>query len=356
MILLRYLARNIYKGSAMVLFILISLSLFYSMVRELDNIGEGTYGVIQMLQFLSMNVPSIMVDFLPLAVLLGSILSLGSLASGSEIIAMQSSGVSVKKLVNSVILAASLVALLNVILVNFVVPVSESYAKEFRSAHRQSRVSVTGRSGVWIKDEKNIIHIQQLYPDGNARGIKIFHLNNQNKLQSTTIAAKAIAEKQGWLLYSVKQSLLSDSRVEVKQYSEWLYKGQLSPQLLESMATDPHQMSIADLSHYIDFLTENSLSHTAESLFLWRKIYSPLGIIVMAVLAIPFVLGSQRQTNTGQRVLTGILLGLLYVVMNKLLIQVGEQVNLVPYLNALVPTFIFILITAWLIRRKIVSR
>jgi lipopolysaccharide export system permease protein len=356
MILLRYLARNMYKGSAMVLFILISLSLFYSMVRELDNIGEGTYGVFQMLQFLLMNVPAIMVDFMPLAVLLGSILSLGSLASGSEIIAMQSSGVSVKKLLISVTLAASMVALFTVILANIVVPYSEPYAKEFRSAHRQSRISMTGRSGVWIKDENNIIHIQQLYPDGNARDIKIYHLDKQDKLTSTTIAAKATAGKQGWLLHKVKQTLLSGPRMQVQQQDEWLYKGQLSDQLLESMATDPRQMSITDLSHYIDFLTENSLSHKAESLFLWRKIYSPLGIIVMAVLAIPFVLGSQRQSNTGQRVLTGILLGLLYVVMNKLLIQIGEQANLVPFINAFLPTFIFMLITAWLIRRKIATR
>jgi lipopolysaccharide export system permease protein len=356
MILLRYLALNIYKGSTMVLFILVSLSLFYSMVRELNHVGEGTYGVIQMLQFLLMNIPSVMVDFMPLAVLLGSILSLGSLASGSEIIAMQSSGVSVKKLLISVTLAASLVALFTMILSNFVVPYSESFSKEFRSAHRQSRISMTGRSGVWIKDENNIIHIQQLYPDGNARGVKIYHMDEQDKLIGTTFAAKATAGNQGWLLYKVKQSLLSESRIQVKELNDWLYKGQLSHNLLESMATDPHQMSITDLNHYIDFLTENSLSHKAESLFLWRKLYSPLGIIVMAVLAIPFVLGSQRQSNTGQRVLIGILLGLLYVVMDKLLIQIGERADLVPFINAFLPTFIFILITAWLIRRKIATR
>jgi lipopolysaccharide export system permease protein len=356
MIMLRYLALSIYKGSAMVLFILVSLSLFYSMVRELDNIGEGTYGVIQMVEFLLMNIPSIMVDFMPLAVLLGSILSLGSLASGSEIIAMQSSGVSVKNLLISVALSASLVALITVMLANFVVPVSESYSKEFRSAHRQSRISVTGRSGVWIKDVNNIINIQQLYPDGNARGIKIYHLDQQDKLVQTTIAAKAKANNQGWLLQKVKQTSISETHIEVKRFDEWLYEGQLSDQLLESMATDPRQMSITDLSQYIRFLSENSLSHNAESLFFWRKIYSPLGIIVMAVLAIPFVLGSQRQSNTGQRVLIGILLGLLYVVMNKLLIQVGEQANLTPFINALLPTLLFILITAWLIRRKIASR
>lgn len=353
MILARYLAMHIYKGSIMVLLILISLSLFYTMVRELDHIGEGTYGVIQMLQFLALKIPAIMIDFMPLAVLLGSILSLGNLASGSEIIAMQSSGVSVKNLIISVSLSALVVALFTLLVGNYVVPESETYAREFRTSHIQSRISINGRAGVWIKDETNVIHIQRLFPDGNARGIKIYHLDADDKLLSTTIADKAIAEAQGWLLVNVKQTALNGDPLQVKQFEQQYYEGQLSNKLLGSLATDPYKMSIRDLSNYIDFLTENSLSHKAESLFLWRKIYSPLGIIVMAVLAIPFVLGSQRQSNTGQRVLIGILLGLLYVVMNKLLIQLGEQLNLLPYINALLPTLIFIVITTWLIRRKL---
>ncbi len=353
MILARYLALHIYKGSIMVLLILISLSLFYTMVRELDHIGEGSYGVIQMLQFLALKTPALSIDFMPLAVLLGSILSLGNLASGSEIIAMQSSGVSVKKLLTSVSLAALLVALFNLVVGNFVVPESETYAREFRTSHIQSRISINGRAGVWIKDENNVVHIQRLFPDGNAKGIKIYHMDAEDKLLSTTLADKAMAEEQGWLLVNVKQTTLNEDHLTVEQFDQQIYAGQLSNKLLGSLATDPYQMSIKDLSNYIDFLDENSLNHKAESLYLWRKIYSPLGIIVMAVLAIPFVLGSQRQSNTGQRVLIGILLGLLYVVMNKLLIQLGEQLNLLPFINALLPTLIFILLTAWLIRRKL---
>jgi lipopolysaccharide export system permease protein len=356
MILLRYLSLHIHKGSAMVLLILVSLSLFYTMVRELGDIGKGTYGIIQMMEYLVLKVPAMMVDFMPLAVLLGCILSLGSLASGSELIAMQSSGVSVKNLLKSVSLIATIIALITLILANYVVPQSETYASELRTSHQQSRVSINGRSGVWIKDDRNVIHINRLYPDGNASGVKIYHLDSNDNLKSTTLAEKALARKQGWLLQKVKQTQLAGAINTVSQSDELFYQGQLSNKLLESLATDPYQMSIADLSLYIDFLAENSLSHKAESLYLWRKIYSPLSIIVMAVLAIPFVLGSQRQSNTGQRIVIGILLGLLYVVMNKLLIQIGEQANLVPYINALLPTLLFMMLTAWLIRRKIATR
>lgn len=353
MILQRYLASHIHKGSAMVLLILVFLSLFFTMIRELDDIGNGDYGLAQMFQYLLLKIPAIVVEFMPLAVLLGCILSLGSLASGSEIIAMQSSGVSLKKLIVSVVLSVTVIAIVTLMIADWIVPYSETYAREIRSSSLDSRVSIRAREGVWIKDENNVIHIQRLFPDGNARGIKIYQLDDNDKLITSLVASQALTSEQGWWLQQVKLSMMAADGIRVYEHDRWLYPGQLGQDLLESLVTNPREMSISDLSGYIDFLRENELLHDAESLSLWRKLYSPLTIIVMGVLAIPFILGSQRQSNTGQRIMTGILLGLLYVVLNRLLIQLGEQVQLVAYINALLPTLVFMLLTAWLIKRKI---
>jgi len=77
--------------------------------------------------------------------------------------------------------------------------------------------------------------------------------------------------------------------------------------------------------------------------------------MVMSILAIPFVLGSQRNSNAGQRIITGILLGLVYVVLDKVLIQLGEQLKVAAFVNALTPTLLFILFTAFLIHRKVIK-
>jgi lipopolysaccharide export system permease protein len=69
-------------------------------------------------------------------------------------------------------------------------------------------------------------------------------------------------------------------------------------------------------------------------------------------LAVPFVLGSQRQGNTGKRLITGILLGLSYVVVSPLITQFGVQINLLPMLNAIVPTLLFFMLAIYLLYRK----
>ena len=63
----------------------------------------------------------------------------------------------------------------------------------------------------------------------------------------------------------------------------------------------------------------------SESLTLWQKIYSPLTILIMSLLAIPFVLGSQRQSNTGYRIMVGMTIGLGFVVLQNILVRIGEQ-------------------------------
>lgn len=352
MIFTRYLALNIFKGTSLVLLILVSLSLFFTLVQQIDHLGKGQFGLLQFIQFLLLQIPEMVVEFMPLAALLGSILSLGSLASSSELIAFQSSGVSVKKFIVAVAQASLALAVLALLIADLVVPVSETTAAEIKASGIASRVSMHSKRGVWIKDGQNIIFVEQLFPNGNARNIEIYHLDEHDRLLATTAAQMATTNKQGWLLQDVRKTQLGYDKISEQNFDQLLYSGKLSDQLLQSLVVDPGQMSTLDLYSYVSFLDDNRLNHAAESLALWQKIYSPLTVVVMSLLAIPFVLGSQRNSNAGQRVVTGILLGLVYVILNRLLIQLGEQLQLVPFINAFIPTFIFILFTAFLIRRK----
>ena len=72
MILFRYLFAHIFKGSLLVLLILISLGLFFDLIRELDDLGQGSYGLLQMIEYLGLQTPLMMVEFMPLAILLGT--------------------------------------------------------------------------------------------------------------------------------------------------------------------------------------------------------------------------------------------------------------------------------------------
>ena len=352
MIINRYLMRAIHLGSFTVLLALVALGLLFVFIGELKDLGEGDYDLLAIAKFVGLSLPGKLVQLMPIAVLLGSILSLGSLASNSEIVAMQASGASLARLITSVLQAAVIMALLSFMLSEWVVPVSETTARSVKYQARDRTTALMVKEGLWIKDEFRVLHIDELLPGGIARNVKIFKLDPQGKLESITRVGRAIPIEQGWELQQVEQSLIGDNTVETSSLDRQIYNGSLSPELLQVLMIEPQQMSSSDLYAYLEFLEENKLSAKAEQLLFWQKLFSPLAVVVMCLLAFPFVLGVQRQGNTGQRLLIGVLLGLTFVVVNRLVTQVAVQAGVNPILVALLPILIFLSIAIFLLLRR----
>jgi len=352
MIINRYIIRTIHLGTFTALLALVGLGLIFLFVGQLDDLGEGRYDLLEIVKFVALSVPGKIVEFMPLAVLLGSILGLGALASNSEIIAMQASGVSLVKLVSPVVQAAAILAVLSFLLADWVVPDSETYARSVKNLAQEKTSALIVREGLWTKDDSRILHIGQLMPNGIARDIAIYELDKQGKLLSALKAERAIPLGQGWELQQVNKSVISDKKMETVSFDHMVYEGNLSRQLLEVLMIEPRQMSSNDLRAYLNFLDENKLDNRVERLIFWQKLLAPLTIIVMCLLAFPFVLGSQRQGSSGQRLLIGILLGLAFVVVDRLVIQLGTKFEINALIIALLPNMAFLGIAIYMLIKK----
>jgi len=349
MIVNRYIQRNIYLGTSSALLLLISLALFFTFVGELENLGEGSYGIGRVLEYLALRVPEMVVAFLPLAVLLGSMLSLGSLASNSELIAMQASGITVQRLLGAVLQAAFLVALIGFLLSEWVVPDTEVNALKIKNLSRQNSSALDTRQGLWLKDEWKIVHVAELLPNGYARDIQIYHLDGQGGLKTIIKAESAQPLGGGWELHQVKQTSMDEGLASSQQFEYLSYPGNLSHELLQVLLVEPRQMSSRDLFSYIRFLDENRLDAEVERLIFWQKMFAPLTIVIMCLLAIPFVLGSQRQSNTGQRLLLGIFLGLSFAIVDQVLTQLGVRIGAESIAIALAPNLLFFALAVYLL-------
>lgn len=352
MIINRLIIKQIHQGSLLALLVLVSLSLFFVFIGELEDVGKGNYNALNAIEYVALLLPGKVVEFLPLAVLLGTILSLGSLASNSEIIAMQAAGFSVINMFKAVIQAALIMAVLSFLLADWVVPQSETSARQNRSAAISQTTTVSGKKGIWIKDDAAILHIKLLMPSGIARDIEIHTLDNSGNLVSVIAAESAIPKGDYWRLLNVRETQFKDDVPQSYRYDELTYPGKISDKLLDALLIEPRQMSSSDLFTYIDFLKQNNLNAYTERLTFWQKVFAPFAVIIMCILAVPFVLGSQRQGNAGQRLMYGILIGLCYVVTERLFSQLGTRFAIYPVLNAFIPGFLFLSLAVFLLIKK----
>jgi lipopolysaccharide export system permease protein len=352
MILGRYILRQITQGALLTLLILVSISLFFTFIGELSDIGRGYYDMLHVSQYVALRIPGKVIEFMPLAVLIGTILSLGGLASNSEIIAMQAAGVSVARLLRWVIFSGMWLAFLTFVVADVVVPMTETTARTIRSSAISNTPALIGKKGIWLKDASQVIHIDVLTPGGRAMGIKIYRLDESGNLFQTLIAETATQIANQWRLKAVQSVQFEQDSVQTEEFDELIYTGKISNKLLDALLIEPRQMSSADLYDYKSFLVKNNLDNSVQSLTFWQKVFAPFTVIVMCLLAVPFVLGSQREGNAGKRLITGILLGLAYAVVSKLITQFGVQINLLPVLNAVAPNILFFILAIYLLYRK----
>ena len=98
----RYLIRAMLGGVLLVMVVLMTLFALFLFANQQDDIGQGAYSTLDALWFVLLHIPRQVYDLMPIAVLIGALLGLGSLARGSELTVMRAAGISVWRIAGSV--------------------------------------------------------------------------------------------------------------------------------------------------------------------------------------------------------------------------------------------------------------
>jgi lipopolysaccharide export system permease protein len=110
-------------------------------------------------------------------------------------------------------------------------------------------------------------------------------------------------------------------------------------------------LSFTGLLRLIGYLQDNHLDYAKYQLLFWRKLFEPLTVMAMMLFAIPFVLGQLRDTGAGQRLMIGVLIGIVFYVLNRVSLSYGALSSWPPMISAGAPTVILGMLAIWRLRR-----
>ncbi len=94
-ILDRYLYRTVLVYTAMAMAVLLTLGALFVFISQQSDIGVGSYSAGDAFLFTLLNLPEQAFELLPIGAMIGTLMGLGHLASGSELVVTRASGVSV---------------------------------------------------------------------------------------------------------------------------------------------------------------------------------------------------------------------------------------------------------------------
>ena len=333
----RYIARTIISGTLMALLVLSGLFAFIDFVAELGRVGHGQYGLLDAIYYVILSLPKHIYEIFPTSVLLGSLLSLGALASNSELIVMRASGLSIMRIMRSVLQAGFILVVFIALVGEVLVPISERQAQTIKAVGLQQNISLGGPHGFWLRDNMRYMHVGQVYPDLHLENLEIYELDENKKLKRATHANSAQFINNTWELRGVKRSSITQTGIVSDSLTIYEWPELLNPDLFNVLSIQPANMSAMDLYRYSNYLQDNNLDASKHRLAFWIKVITPLTSLAMLLIALPFVFSSQRSGGSGNRILVGLLLGIGFFMLNRTMNHLGQVYGIDPFLSAALP-------------------
>jgi len=347
----RYLSRTALLGALVALLALLGVGFFLTFLSQVHNIGTGQFTTATAFAYAALTMPQTAYDMLPVATLIGAVFALGGLAAHQELMVMRVSGAGMARLARAVVWAGIVLALGAVALGEFVAPPAKREAETLRVQKMYSEIDTLGPGGVWLKTGDRVVHVLKVENPTHLSGVRIFTLGPDHTIRSVRDAARASWKDGVWTLHDVTGTRLLGKRTEPLRQSRVRWRHFVSPSTFRTLVVDPENLSWRGMLRYLRYLRANGLATSRYETAFWHKLAAPVSVLIMVLLALPFSLGRMRSTGSGQRLALGVVIGLVYYLVDRTVLEAGQAFRLAPMIAAWVPTALLAVAAAVALRR-----
>lgn len=346
----RYIARVVIASILLVMIVVIGLDVIFALVDELQNL-EGNYQTVEAMLYVVMTIPKRIYEYISLTVLIGCLVGLGALANHSELTIMRAAGMSIARISYAVIKPALVFVCLGIIVGEYVVPFSETYAQSQRALAQSGDEALKSKHGYWHREGNSYMHFNAVLPGGVLYGVTRYHFDDQRQLQQSSFARKAIYQGDHWILQNVTVTQILQHRADQQQHARLRWDTDLTPDVLKVVVVKPEDLSIEGLYTYTRYLMEQGLNAKKYLLAFWKKVFQPLAAVVMVLVALSCIFGPLRSVTMGFRIFSGVILGLLFKYSEDFLGPASIVFGFEPIYASLIPVLLFFGVALLLLRR-----
>lgn len=356
-ILDRYVAK--YCTRIVVLSATALLGLFYisSFIDLSEKLFKGTATGESILRFLWYSTPQFVYFIIPMAVLIGGLVTIGALTKNSELIVMKACGISLYRVSLPLLLLAVVSSGILFGLEEQVLAYSNRRAEEINRVIRgRSARTFDMLNRKWIVAKNGAIY-HYLYFDPERKelnGLTIyeFDADSQNLTRRTYLQqAVAMSEedvtwrgRQGWIYEFGKGNDPVRKFAVFKQRKIPLER----PDYFVTEQPDADRMNYSELKSYVTMLEASGFNVVPYVVALHRKLAFPCVTLIMTLIAVPFAVTTGRR-GAMYGVGAGIVLALAYWVTISVFAALGSRGLLPPLLAAWAPNLLFGTAAAYLL-------
>ncbi len=192
-------------------------------------------------------------------------------------------------------------------------PPLAQFAKREKTTNKLADVSFAGSSSAWVKDGNLILRVQTGEVDRAFGGVSLFRLDGPTRLRSIERAERiSVAGPRPLEAAQCGDHAFRTGSHRQRDPGRNHHAFDREPEFLGLAATDPQLLTLRGLASYIDHLRRNSLDTASYEIGYWSRIARLFAVIIVTLLALPFVFGPLRTTGAGTRTVIGVMLGVVF--------------------------------------------
>lgn len=351
MILSRYLMQAFF-GSFVIL--LTGLVFFLQTLDLLavanDVLAGGGEPLPTLARYVSLRMPGLVETVAPLAALLGALTSMVTMATNSEILAMRAAGRSVLSLVGGLVSVGLVLSAALFLFSEFVVVRANGELQAWRDADfKTGDQPVQNAENSWIREGSAILRIGKILRDGTVlQDMRIFKQDANGNIADILGIRLAIWENDHWNAVEVTRigglTSQSDDTVPLT------WDTQLKPEhFLRTASQHPNELSLNALQQYIGTVAIGSRPGYFYDTWLQQKVAGPIVLALMPLLAAIAAFAHHRQGSSVVTVVWGISIGFAFVVIDNVVLAMGQFGALPPMMAAWLPLALFGTLGLWLV-------
>ena len=348
MILSRYLMRAFLGRFVMLLLGLVLFLQTLDLLAQANEVLEGGGEPASVLtRYVALRLPSLVETVAPLAALLGALTAMVGMATNSEILAMRAAGRSVLSLVGGLVSVGLVLSALLFTFSEFVVVPANAELQDWRDAGFKTgeAAAATGENS-WIREGSTIIRIGHVLRDGSVlNDLRIFKQDENGNINDIIGIRLAIWENEHWSTFEMTHVAGIDTSAPPPPWDT-----QLKPEHFARFgANHPNELSLNALQQYIGNVAIGSRPGYFYDTWLQQKIAGPIVLALMPLLAAIAAFAHHRQGSSVVTVVWGVTAGFAFVVIDNIVLAMGQFGSLPPVLAAWLPIALFGTLGLWLI-------
>lgn len=358
----RYLLREFLQPLGFILAVFVGLYIVAQLVDEMRGYVEHHPQAVFVVMYFLYRVPYYLVQVMPLAVLLASLLSLGNLARNNELIALKSCGVSFRQVAMPILAAALVISGLVLVFDEVVLPITNpraEYIKKVQIEHKTDQNVLYRRDRLTRSTSGNrVLFMRQLDAlAGRMEGVIYLELDPPLGVHRRIDAPLARWSEGAWTFEAGVEREFNEKGelVRYAAFRELAIPFKESPRDFVREEKNSHEllsMTVPDLRHRIQLLRELGSDPSAEEVSLHLKFAFPLASFVLALLgvALPFLFPSGHRAMIGAAIgfVITLVTGFFYIGFIAIGTSLGNSGVLPPLLAVWMANLCFGALGAWL--------